>query len=92
MSIYITGDVHGDFSELQQWCCTMESKKSDIIVILGDVALNYFGGWKDYKRKEKSKHLDQRFSHSLEIMRCGQKMQAALIRFILNTSLNLSLR
>ncbi len=44
MSIYITGDVHGDFSELQQWCCAMESKKSDIIVILGDVALNYFGG------------------------------------------------
>ena len=35
MSIYITGDVHGDFSELQQWCCAMESKKSDIIVILG---------------------------------------------------------
>lgn len=31
MSIYITGDVHGDFSELQQWCCAMESKKSDII-------------------------------------------------------------
>ena len=25
MSIYITGDVHGDFSELQQWCCAMES-------------------------------------------------------------------
>ena len=29
MSIYITGDVHGDFSELQQWCCAMESKKSN---------------------------------------------------------------
>ena len=54
MSIYITGDVHGDFSELQQWCCAMESKKSDIIVILGDVALNYFGGWKDHKRKKKA--------------------------------------
>lgn len=57
MSIYITGDVHGDFSELQQWCCAMESKKSDIIVILGDVALNYFGGWKDYKRKKKANAL-----------------------------------
>ena len=42
MSIYITGDVHGDFFELQQWCCAMELKKSDIIVILGDVALELF--------------------------------------------------
>lgn len=57
MSIYITGDVHGDFSELQQWCCAMKPKKSDIIVILGDVALNYFGGWKDYKRKKKANAL-----------------------------------
>ena len=57
MSIYITGDVHGDFFELQQWCCAMELKKSDIIVILGDVALNYFGGWKDYKRKKKANAL-----------------------------------
>lgn len=54
MSIYITGDVHGDFFELQQWGCAMELKKSDIIVILGDVALNYFGGWKDHKRKKGS--------------------------------------
>lgn len=57
MSIYITGDVHGDFSELLQWCCAMEPKKRDIIVILGDVALNYFGGWKDYKRKKKANAL-----------------------------------
>ena len=57
MSIYITGDVHGDFFELQQWCCAMEPKKSDIIVILGDVALNYFSGWKDYKRKKKANAL-----------------------------------
>lgn len=52
----------------------MKPKKSDIIVILGDVALNYFGGWKDYKRKKKQMHLDQRFSVSMEIMRCGRKI------------------
>ena len=33
MSIYITGDVHGDFSELQQWCCAMEPKKNDSNVV-----------------------------------------------------------
>lgn len=52
MSVYITGDVHGDFSELQQWCYAMRPKKKDIIVILGDVALNYFGDWRDRNRKE----------------------------------------
>lgn len=52
MSIYITGDVHGDFSGLQQWCSTMKPMKKDIIVILGDVALNYFGDNKDFQRKK----------------------------------------
>ena len=52
MSIYITGDVHGDFSELQQWCSTMKPRKKDIIVILGDVALNYFGDDRDFQRKK----------------------------------------
>lgn len=52
MSVYITGDVHGDFSELQQWCYAMRPKKKDIIVILGDVALNYFGDWRDHIRKK----------------------------------------
>ena len=52
MSVYITGDVHGDFSELQQWCHAMRPKKKDIVVILGDVALNYFGDWRDCERKK----------------------------------------
>ena len=78
MSIYITGDVHGDFSELQQWCCAMESKKSDIIVILGDVALNYFAVGKIINERKKQMHLDQRFSAFMEIMRCGQKMPDAM--------------
>lgn len=52
MSIYITGDVHGDFLELQQWCSVMKPRGNDIIVILGDVALNYFGDDKDYQRKK----------------------------------------
>ena len=72
---YITGDVHGDFFELQQWGCAMELKKSDIIVILGDVALNYFGGWKDHKRKKKANVLGSEISVFMEIMRCGRKMQ-----------------
>lgn len=58
MSVYITGDVHGDFSELQQWCYAMQPKKKDIIVILGDVTLNYFGDWRDHNRKKLANALD----------------------------------
>lgn len=51
MSIYITGDVHGDFSAMQRWCEIVEPDKNDIIVILGDAGLNYFGGERDRERK-----------------------------------------
>lgn len=52
MSIYITGDVHGDFSDLQPWCRSMKPRESDTIVLLGDTALNYFGGERDVARKK----------------------------------------
>ena len=51
MSIYITGDVHGDSSAMQRWCEIVEPDKNDIIVILGDAGLNYFGGERDRERK-----------------------------------------
>ena len=75
MSVYITGDVHGDFSELQQWCYAMRPKKKDIIVILGDVALNYFGDWRDHNRKKPVNAFGPEIFSSMEIMRCGRKMQ-----------------
>lgn len=57
MSIYITGDIHGNLSGLQKWCQVMEPKVTDMIVILGDVALNYYGGRKDYERKRQANTL-----------------------------------
>lgn len=50
--IYITGDTHGDFNRIKYFCTINKTKKDDILIILGDTGLNYYGGKKDVKRKE----------------------------------------
>lgn len=50
--IYITGDTHGDFTRINDFC---EEKKTttenDIMVILGDAGLNFYLNKSDIKRK-----------------------------------------
>ena len=46
MAVYITGDIHGDFNrflELEKFCHEHNLGKSDWIICLGDVGLNYYG-------------------------------------------------
>ncbi|MHB8962808.1 MAG: metallophosphoesterase family protein [Saccharofermentanales bacterium] len=50
--IYITGDTHGDFSRFTNFCQRFETTKNDIMIILGDAGINYFGGSKDKVTKE----------------------------------------
>ena len=45
--IYLTGDKHGDFRRVATFCDTVESKQSDILVIMGEAGINYFGGGRD---------------------------------------------
>jgi 3-oxoacid CoA-transferase subunit A len=45
--IYITGDTHGDFRRVAALCDTVHSATDDILIILGDAGINYFGGGKD---------------------------------------------
>jgi len=57
--VYITGDIHGNPSEIiymaQRWGIT----KDDIIVLLGDVGANYYLNKKDNRTKEAlSKYID----------------------------------
>ena len=39
---YITGDRHGDLGDLKAFCRKNNTTKEDVLIILGDVALNYF--------------------------------------------------
>lgn len=49
--IYITGDTHGSFDRIKTFCEKMQTTKEDVMIILGDVGLNYYGGERDRMRK-----------------------------------------
>lgn len=44
---YITGDTHRDFERIKLFCSENKTTKDDVLIILGDVGVNYFGGIKD---------------------------------------------
>jgi hypothetical protein len=50
--IYITGDTHGEFSRFTDFCQRFETTKNDIMIILGDAGINYYGKRKDKLVKE----------------------------------------
>ena len=45
--VYLTGDIHGDPERVVQFCLSMKPKRTDTIILLGDVAANYTGGQRD---------------------------------------------
>lgn len=51
MAVYITGDTHGDFRQIREFCVPMGTKRKDIMIVLGDSGLNYFGDERDDVRK-----------------------------------------
>lgn len=50
--IYITGDTHGDFKRVAALCDTVDSTLDDILIILGDVGINYYEDYRDVERKK----------------------------------------
>ena len=50
--IYITGDTHGDFERVFNLAFSVNSSIEDVMIILGDAGINYFGGAKDKKLKK----------------------------------------
>ena len=50
--IYLTGDTHGDFDRVASFCDKVKSTKEDILVVLGDAGINYYGNPKDERLKE----------------------------------------
>lgn len=55
--IYITGDTHGDMNRIVRFFERMETSQEDIMIILGDVGLNYYGDSRDRRNKEKVANL-----------------------------------
>lgn len=50
--IYLTGDTHGDFIRIANFCIRTETTREDTLVILGDAGINFSGGWRDMRKKE----------------------------------------
>lgn len=42
--IYITGDTHGQFGRIEEFCNRFQTSHEDILIILGDAGINY-GNW-----------------------------------------------
>lgn len=49
--IYITGDTHGDFTRMFQFCNLVHPTPDDIMIVLGDAGLNYYNDSRDKKNK-----------------------------------------
>lgn len=55
--VYITGDIHGDVRYIRDAVERYGITENDIIVILGDVGMNYYGRHGDRQRKKKLNRL-----------------------------------
>ncbi|MCR5720461.1 MAG: metallophosphoesterase [Lachnospiraceae bacterium] len=42
MHYYITGDTHGDFSRIAEFCEANGTDTEDVMIILGDAGINYY--------------------------------------------------
>ncbi len=45
--IWITGDAHGSFGWLERFCREKSTTRADVMIILGDACINYFGPGRD---------------------------------------------
>ena len=53
---YITGDTHGRFGRIKEFCNEQKTTKEDVMIILGDVGINYYLEKRDdYLREEAEK-------------------------------------
>ena len=49
--IYITGDIHGKTKRITDFAEKFDVNENDVIILLGDVGANYYGGEKDHRMK-----------------------------------------
>ncbi len=50
--IVLTGDIHGDVDRIETYCIEHGLTEKDLMIILGDASLNYFGFVKDKGKKQ----------------------------------------
>lgn len=43
MRVFVKGDIHGMTQKLQEFCKENQLTTEDVIILLGDTGINYFG-------------------------------------------------
>ncbi len=59
--VYITGDIHGDTTPVYALINKFQPTEEDIIVLLGDVGVNYTGGMRDRLMKQELSRMKPAF-------------------------------
>ena len=49
--VFITGDTHSNFERIEYFCSEVKTSKDDLMIILGDAGINYYGGKRDKELK-----------------------------------------
>ena len=55
---FITGDKHRDFQYVKDFCREMNTRRKDVLIILGDTGFNYYEDVRDDKLKKKISYLN----------------------------------
>ncbi len=55
---YITGDKHRNFKKVKEFCRDMNTRKKDVLIILGDAGFNYYGDERDDQLKKEISSLN----------------------------------
>ena len=50
--VYVTGDKHGEFSSVENFCNKFNTTKDDILIVLGDAGINFYLNKRDKKLKQ----------------------------------------
>lgn len=53
---WITGDKHGDFTEVDAFCLKWQTRPQDVLIVLGDAGINYY---QDARSNALKQHLSQ---------------------------------
>ena len=50
--VFVTGDTHGQFCRIAEFCHSMDTSPDDIMIVLGDAGINYYADSRDQYLKE----------------------------------------
>lgn len=76
--VYMTGDTHGQFERVIEFCARREVEPENTFVILGDAGLNYYNDRRDRKKKDQLAQVPIHSSAYTAITRCARPKSSVM--------------